>query len=81
MERLGSESERYLRVVVSGLPIWVRGELQAELRDHLHDAVQRRIQVGAEPAEAETAVLAALGPADELQREFLRVHRRRRALD
>src|SRR3982751_3007483 len=41
MERLGSESERYLRQVVSGLPIWVRGELQAELRDHLTDGIRR----------------------------------------
>ncbi len=52
MERLGSESERYLRVVVSGLPIWVRAELQSELRDHLADAIQRRVEAGADPAAA-----------------------------
>ena len=77
MERLGSESERYLRVVVSGLPVWVRGELQAELRDHLQESIQRRVAAGADPAEAEAAAVEALGPADELQRELLRVHRRR----
>ena len=76
MERLGSESERFLRYVVSGLPIWVRGELQAELRDHLKDAIQRRLEAGADLERAEAEVLAAFGPADELQRELLRVHGR-----
>jgi tetratricopeptide (TPR) repeat protein len=76
MERLGSESERYLRYVVGGLPIWVRGELQAELRDHLRDGSQRRIDAGSDPSTAEAEALAALGPADDLQRELLRVHRR-----
>lgn len=77
MERLGSESERYLRFVVSGLPIWVRGELQAELRDHLADGIRRRVDAGADSARAEVEALAALGPADELQRDLLNVHRRR----
>src|SRR5215213_8937747 len=77
MERLGSESERYLRQVVSGLPIWVRGELQAELRDHLTDGIRRRTEAGADPERAEAEALEALGPTDELQRELLHVHRRR----
>src|SRR5688572_24906567 len=77
MERLGSESERYLRHVVSGLPIWVRKELQAELGDHLVESIQRRVEAGTDPTVAEAEALAALGPVDELQRELLRVHRRR----
>jgi tetratricopeptide (TPR) repeat protein len=80
MERLGSEAERYLRVVVSGLPIWVRSELQAELRDHLQDGIRRRVEAGADPSVAEAAGLEALGPADELRRELQRVHRRRPVL-
>lgn len=81
MERLGSEAERYLRVVVSGLPIWVRSELQAELRDHLQDAIRRRVEAGADPAGAEAAALDALGPADEMQRELRLVHHHRFSLD
>lgn len=77
MERLGPESERYLRIVVSGLPIWVRSELHAELRDHLQDSIRRRVEAGSDPAAAEAAALDALGSADQLQHELLRAHRRR----
>lgn len=77
MERLGSEAERYLRVVVEGHPIWVRGELQDELRGHLTEAIGRRLAAGADPATAEAEALEAFGPADELRRQLADVHRHR----
>jgi tetratricopeptide (TPR) repeat protein len=75
MERLGPEAERNLRAVVEGQPIWVRGELEEELRGHLAEGIQRRVQQGADPATAEREALAAFGPADELRRQLVRVPR------
>ena len=79
MEPLGSEAERYLRAVVEGQPIWVRAEVQEELRGHLVDAIARRVQQGLDPHTAEREALAALGPADRLRRELARVPRSGRA--
>lgn len=76
MERLGPEAERYLREVVAGLPIWVRGEVLEELHAHVAEAIRRRVASGADEATAEAATIEAFGPADELRRELVRVHRR-----
>lgn len=75
MERLGSEGERYLRAVVEGQPIWVRGALEEELRGHISDAIQRRVQHGADEETAEREALEAFGPAEELRRDLARVPR------
>jgi len=75
MERLGSEAEAYLREAVAGHPIWVRSELDEELRGHLADAIERRVRPGADRESAERDALVALGPASELRQGLARVPR------
>lgn len=77
MARLGAESERYLRLVVAGLPLWIRSEVRDELRTHLDAAIAQRVVAGVNAAIAEAEVLAAFGPVDTVRRDLLRVHRRR----
>jgi tetratricopeptide (TPR) repeat protein len=67
MEPLGPEAERYLRAVVEGQPIWVRGELREELRGHLVDSIARRTAQGVDLASAQRQALESLGPAEVLR--------------
>jgi len=78
MEPLGSEAERYLRQAVAGHPIWVRSELEEELRGHLIDAIERSIQHGMERETAEREALTALGPVSELRHGLARTPRQGR---
>jgi tetratricopeptide (TPR) repeat protein len=80
MERLGVEAERYLRAAVEGQPLWVRGELQEELRGHVMDAIARRVGQGMLPAAAEREALEALGPVDGLRRDLAQARRAGRRL-
>lgn len=76
MERLGSDAERYLRDAVQGHPIWIRSELEEELRGHLVDAIDRQMQRGVDRQTAEREALAALGPASDLRDALANVPRR-----
>ncbi len=74
MARLTPETERFLRKAVAGLPSPKRKESQVELLAHLEDAIAHREVQGSERAQAEKQAVAALGSAEVLNRELLRVH-------
>jgi tetratricopeptide (TPR) repeat protein len=59
---------------VAGLPFLKRSEAKDELRAHLEDAIQQRVAQGSKRELAEQEAMAALGPAEVLNRELLRAN-------
>ena len=54
-------TDRYIDATVRSVPERQRADLSAELRSSIADQIEARVEGGADPAEAERAVLTALG--------------------
>lgn len=59
-------TDRYVDATVRRLPPHQRPDIERELRTSIADALDDRIEAGESPAEAETAVLTALGDPSRL---------------
>ncbi|MBN9200719.1 MAG: hypothetical protein ABS61_06905 [Microbacterium sp. SCN 70-18] len=63
-------TDRYIDATVRSVPERQRADLSAELRSSIADQIEARVEGGADPAEAERAVLTALGDPDRLAAEY-----------
>ncbi|MFC0528778.1 permease prefix domain 1-containing protein [Phytohabitans kaempferiae] len=54
-------TDRYIEAILSRVPSRQRPDIERELRTSIADAVDDRLEAGADPAEAEAAVLTDLG--------------------
>lgn len=63
-------TDRYIGATVRSVPERQRADLAAELRSSIADQIEARVEGGADPAEAERAVLTALGDPDRLAAEY-----------
>lgn len=65
-----SLTERYLAVVLRGIPEPKRKDVEGELRSSIDDAVEDRVAAGEDPTAAEKAVLEGLGNPARLAAEY-----------
>ena len=56
-----SLTDRYVEATLRRVPVDKRPDIEKELRASIADAVDHRVEAGADPAEAEVAVLTGLG--------------------
>ncbi|MEV8271939.1 permease prefix domain 1-containing protein [Microbacterium sp. NPDC077184] len=63
-------TDRYIDATVRSVPERQRDDLSAELRSSIADQIEARVEGGVDPAEAERAVLTALGDPDRLAAEY-----------
>ncbi|GIG88191.1 permease prefix domain 1-containing protein [Plantactinospora endophytica] len=59
-------TDRYVAATLRRLPARQRTDIERELRASIADAIDERLESGADPTEAETAVLTELGDPDRL---------------
>lgn len=67
---MSSLSDRYVETTLRRLPARQRSDIERELRASIADAVDDRLEAGADPDEAEAAVLTELGDPDRLAAGF-----------
>lgn len=61
-----SLTDRYIEATLRRVPSHQRPDIERELRTSIADAIDDKLEAGAEPAEAEVAVLTELGDPDRL---------------
>ncbi|MGX6509484.1 permease prefix domain 1-containing protein [Rhodococcus sp. SJ-2] len=64
-------TDRYVATTLRRIPAGKRDDIDRELRGSIADAVDARVESGADPVDAETEVLTELGDPDRLAAEYL----------